>query len=428
MVACRRSGRSDARDNRAVSSLADSSTARPRRASGYAVVLGTYFGARLLDAWFIVVAARRQVPMTKLPPGYHAAVATAHPAGYRDVVTNWDGQWYWDIVLRGYPNTALDASGHPAQTSLAFYPLYPQLCRLLMGATRLPFDIVAPLLSLLLGAAAFVVLFSLLTAVAGRPRALLGTAILSCFVSAPVFQIAYTESLALLLVTTTLLLLRREQYLWALVPVALLGLTRNITLVLVPVMLLHWVVRSRQAGRLRENRIPHWRVAVLVCATGLSATEWPVITAALTGQPKAYFDTLKAWPGFTASPLSPPWLGLIRDAGPAGWVAAGLLVAGLAAVLIRRSALAWGPELWGWAAAYPLYILLATGVSMSILRYSILAFPFVLTVAGNAATQRQRRLRLAVSVAVCVAGLWAQWWWVNTLLVIPPRTHGFVFP
>jgi hypothetical protein len=392
------------------------------------VVLAAYFGARLLDAWFIVVAARRQAPMSRLPPGYHATVPLAHPAGYRDVVTNWDGQWYWDIVLHGYPSTALDASGHPTQSSLAFYPLYPQLCRLLMGLTRLPFDLVAPVLSLVLGAAAFVVLFQLLSAVAGPRRAMLGTALLSCFVSAPVFQIAYTESLALLLLATTLLLLRRQQYLWALIPVALLGLTRNITLVLLPVIALHWVVTTRQTSRRRESGAHHAALAILMGSTVLSAAEWPLITALITGQRRAYFDTLSAWPGFTASPLDPPWLGLVRDAGPTAWLATALLVAGIAALLLRRSAFAWGPEVWGWAAFYPAYVVLATGVSMSILRYFVLAFPYVLVVAGNAVTAGQRRLRTVAVVAVCVAGLCAQWWWVGNLLVIPARTHGFVFP
>ena len=186
--------------------------------AAYATVVALYGVSRAVGAVFIVLGARRQVPVDQLPTGYHSTVPSTLPAGYRDVVTNWDGQWYWDIVLHGYPTSAVDAAGEPVQTSLAFFPLYPTLVRALTAVTGLGFDVVAPTLSLVLGAAAFLVLFVLLRDVVGRTRALLGLAVLTCSVTAPVLQTAYTESLALLLVATPLLLLRRRRYLWAVLP------------------------------------------------------------------------------------------------------------------------------------------------------------------------------------------------------------------
>lgn len=396
--------------------------------SPYAVVLITYVATRLLNAAFIVMSAPRQLTGSQLPPGYHSVVPAGSPAGYSDIVTNWDGQWYWDIVQHGYPGSALDAAGEPTQTSLAFYPLYPTLCRILTQATGLGFEVVAPTLSLLLGAAAFMVLYRLMADVAGRTRALLGVAALSCFVSAPILQAAYTESLALALVALTLLLIRRQHYAWAVLPILLLGLTRNITLALVPVVALHWYCRARAARIGQAPRPRHAAIVMVLVACVAATAEWPMLAALITGEPGAYATTLKAWPGFTSSPLHPPLLDLVRDAGPAGWAVAGLLVALLAALLARPGVRAWGPELWGWAACYPLYIVGVASISLSFLRYFLLAFPFVLAVVPPAATPRQRQVRLVSVTAVCLLGLVTQWWWIANVLVIAPHGHGYAFP
>jgi hypothetical protein len=341
-------------------------------------------------------------------------------------VTTWDAQWYWDIVLHGYPDSAVDAAGQPVQTSLAFFPLYPTVVRALTRVTGLGFDVVAPTLSLLLGAAAFLVLFRLLADVAGRTRALLGLAVLTCFVSAPILQTAYTESLALLLVAATLLLLRQRRYLWALLPVVLLGLTRNITVVLAPVILLHWFVAWRRAGAGAPVR--HGRLAVLLTVSVLAAAEWPLLAGVVTGERDAYFTTMQAWPGYTSSVLHPPWLDMVASSGPVGWLLA-LAFVGLAAALLLRPAIrSWGPELWGWAAVYPAYIFAASGVTLSLLRYLLLAFPYVLVLAPHAPTAASRRLRLTVVVAACLLGLAGQWWWVSSVLVITRRENGFAYP
>ena len=54
-------------------------------------------------------------------------------------MTSWDGQWYWDIAENGYPGSALDDGGRPAQTSLAFFPLYPMVVRAVMQLTGIEF-------------------------------------------------------------------------------------------------------------------------------------------------------------------------------------------------------------------------------------------------------------------------------------------------
>lgn len=398
---------------------------------GDVVAVALFAVTRLVDAAFILIAAPRQVPLSSMPTSYHVVVPPRSPAGYFDVVTNWDAQWYWDIVLHGYPASAVDAAGQPVQTSLAFYPLYPTLVRLGATLTGLDFRYVAPALSLLLGAAAFVVLHRLLRQVAGSRRALLGLAVLGCFVSAPALQIAYTESLALLLLAATLLLLRRRSYGWAVLTVLLLGLTRNISLALTPVVVLHWIVAvrsSRRGGRPPISLREHLGSGALLASTVAAAAEWPALAGVVTGERDAYLTTMKAWPGYSSSVLNPPWLDLVRSSGPMAWVVIIVALLLFGALLATPGARQWGPELWTWTLAYPLYLLAGVGVTTSFLRYLLLCFPFVLFVAAPATTKAQQRAQLAAVSAACLLGLAAQWWWISNCLVLTPTPQGFAYP
>ena len=89
--------------------------------------------------------------------------------------------------------------GRPAQTSLAFFPLYPMVVRAVTQLTGIGFDVAAPTISLAIGAGAVLVVFRLVERCIDRRRALVAVVLLCTFASAPVFQAAYTESLGLLL-------------------------------------------------------------------------------------------------------------------------------------------------------------------------------------------------------------------------------------
>ncbi|KRE57170.1 hypothetical protein [Phycicoccus sp. Soil748] len=408
-----------------------------RAARRYAVPLAVYLLSRVVTTAFILMAVPGRVVRMEDLTGYHSTVTARLPADYGSVVTSWDGQWYWDIVLHGYPSTVVDTGGHAVQSSLAFFPLYPALVKAGMAVTGLGFEVVAPTLSLLLGAAAVLVVFRLLEVVVDRGRALACTALLCCFPATAVLQSAYTESLGLLFVATTLLLLVRRRYLWCLVPVVLLGLTRNITLVLAPVVALHWLVAVRRHRRAlvgphvsTELSPPprHGRLALLVAVCVAATAEWPLLAGALTGDPRAYFTTLAAWPGYTESPLDPPWLGAAGGLGIGGWVGVAVLVLAFVGLLGGRTQRAWGPELWGWTVAYCAYIFLASGVTSSLVRYLMLAFPFGLVLMPPAATAADRRAGTWVVVVFCALELVGQYVWVAKFLVYTGPTGGFGYP
>lgn len=395
----------------------------------FAAPLAIYALTRALSAVFVVLAEPGRVVRMENIPGYHSTVEARLPADYSTVMTSWDGQWYWDIVSHGYPHSAVDAAGVPVQTSLAYFPLYPLLVKGVMAVTGLGFEVVAPTLSLLLGAAAVLVVFRLLEQAVDRSRALACTALLCCFAAAPILQAAYTESLGLLLVATTLLLLLRRRYLWAVLPVVLLGLTRNISLVLAPVIALHWWMRVREGRREGgQPSAPHWRISVLLAATVAATAEWPALTGLITGDPSAYFTTLRAWPGFTTSPFDPPWLDAANSAGPLGWGVVAVLVLAFAAVLGGRVQRSWGPEVWGWTVSYSAYIFLASGVSGSVIRYLLLAFPFGLVLMPPATTRSERRARTVVVAVFCVLGLAGQYLWVSKYLVYAGPAGGWGYP
>lgn len=393
------------------------------------LTLAAYLVPRALNALMILAAAPRQLPASRMPPGYHATATPSVPATFGDVVTNWDGQWYLDIVLHGYPASAFAADGQPAQTSLAFYPLFPSMVRILMEVTGAPFVVVAPVLNLLCGAAAFVVLQRLFASRVGRTRSLLALGALSCFVSAPVLMAAYTEGLALLLVASTLLLLSRRAYLAAVPVVLLLGLTRNIVAPVLLVVAVHGYAAWRGRDSAHGRHATSWgRWTALLATCSVAVLLWPALVGLHTREPAAYFETLSAWPGFSPSLVVPPLLQAVLSGGPPAWLAAVLVLGLLAASVVGRPAGDWGMELRTWAAVYPAYVLWVSSASLSLLRYLLLAFPLALLLAPAASAAGSRRWRLVAWVVSCGVGVALQWWWISSVLVVHAQGSGALYP
>ena len=240
---------------------------------------------RLFDVVFILIAARHQVD---LPKG----------GTYGSVASTWDGQWYLGIATHGYPTTIpRDPGGHTLQNPWGFYPAYPFIVGAIMRISGLAFTVVAPILSFILGAGAVIVLYRLINQASGRLAAS-ATVLLTCtYMAAPAMQIAYTESLALLLVCAVLLLLRNRRYGW-LVPVLLmLALTRAVALVFVPVLVVHGISRYRRRCVEHFPASDRVRVVGLVCLDVAVTGLWPALAAVRTGDPAAYAQTMSSWGG-----------------------------------------------------------------------------------------------------------------------------------
>lgn len=399
-----------------------STALRPALWPWWVQVVAVYGAARAVSAAiFIVVAATQEAnPWTPAAPSY---------AQYTGGM--WDASWYRGISENGYPEGLPRApDGAVQQNAWAFFPLFPALVRW-VTATGLSWDVAAPTLALLLGAAAMLVVHQVVaTAVSVaegraadpathrdahaawlRPLPLATVAVLATFASAPVLQVAYTESLALLLLAAALWCLQRRQYLTAIPVVLALGLTRAVALPLAVAVVAHAVARWRGRDR--------WRIPALLAATLLGGLLWPAIVAARTGELTAYADTQGAWRGRGEVVPLVPWLDVARWLwGDLGLVA----LAGIVALAVWAVASpimgALGPELRWWTAGYLGYLLVAVEPGTSLLRFVLLAFPVAAVLAGWALRRRSWRVWLG---ALLVLGVVGQVGWIGLVWrLVPP--------
>jgi hypothetical protein len=402
------------------------------RASGWpwwVQVVAVYAGSRLLSALVLAVALGRQG--STWTPWWGA-----HRPSYAVFVARWwDGWWYARIAGQGYPATLpQDRHGATAINAWAFYPLYPRAVRVLQDLTGLGWDVLAPAFATVLGAVGMLLVHACVRA--GAPRAvqvrpglpLATVAVLALFPSAIVLGAAYTESLALALLAGALLLLLRRHYLWATVPVALLGFTRAVALPLVLVVLVHALARRRAAGR-AGDRVParQWAsMGVLVAVAGVSGVAWPLIVGAATGVPDAYLRTQEAWR--RPRPMTPlgGWTRL-DTFGTGQLTVVALVLLGLVLLLASRSARRLGPELYAWTVGYLVYLAVVADLISSLIRFVLLAFPLAaVLVAVVPAPPRRARGWLGAVLAVLAVLVVAQVLWALQVWVFVPHETGFL--
>lgn len=380
----------------------------------WARVLAVFLLSRLVTTVILLAAAATQA---------ENAWTGASP-GYLDFARIWDGHWYLIIAARGYPaELPLTADGHVGESAWAFMPVYPVVVRVVMALTGAGFPLAAVAVSVLAALGASLVLYRLMSLVLPAGSALFAVALLCFGPLSPLLQVAYAESLHLLLLATALWLLLRRRY-WMLVPVvAVMSLTRPSGLAFALLLLLHLVVRF--ATRARDPFPLGERVAVVVVGlwTALCGIAWLLIAAIVTGSLTAYTDTELAWrsayigrtelvpftPWFQGADWWLRWIGV--PPGTAPWLGAALvvvLVAGFAVMLLTRPVRRLGVDLRLWLASYALYLLAVFFPQSSTFRLLLPLVPLV----GALAIPRSRLLRAGMLLAgialqvVWVAALW----------------------
>lgn len=386
----------------------------------WAQVLGVYALARAFSALVLLVVARAQV----------ANVWTPASPSYLDYTgLMWDASWYREIAGQGYPaQLPVGADGSVQQNVWAFYPLFPMLVRAVMAVTGAPWRVAAPLLALAIGGAAMVVIHRTVQvgaprAVAARPGLPLATvALVAFFPTAVVLQVAYTESLALLLIASALLLLIRRRYGLTAIVVVALGFTRAVALPMAVVVAVHavsrWRATRRDADRLDRRDVVG--LGALLVAAVVSGLAWPAVSAAVTGRPDAYLATQAAWRARPDVVPVVPWLDVAR------WLVGGwgplVLVVVLAAfvvLLMCPPARRLGPELRAWPAAYLGYLVGVVEPGTSLGRFVLLAFPLGAVTAGMVRAPAGRRRTWVVVVVVVMALLQVGWMWALWRLTPP---------
>jgi hypothetical protein len=383
-----------------------------------------YLALRAVSAVILVAASHRQVPV---------AGWTGPHVGYFDMTVLWDGSWYRTVALHGYPTTLpLDpASGHVAQNAWAFYPLFPLLSRALMDLTGLAFPVVASTLALLCGLGASMLMAQLLAERVGARVALATVAVWAAFPAAVSLQLAYTESIAMLVLCGVLWAVMRRAWLTAAALVLLLGITRPIAAPVAVVIAVALFVRWRGRRTHPISGGEYVRGALALAASGLAAVTWPLIAWAVTGSRTAYTDTMSAWRADGHIVPFTPWLSMstwvFRDYANAdvlGPVALAALAVTLVALPLGPWATRLGPELRTWCLAYPAYLAVVLDPFTSIFRYALPLFPLIAVVLGGGWVRRTARWLWARATVLVAVGVVAQVVWVGTLLVfVPPSDY-----
>jgi hypothetical protein len=382
--------------------------------------LAIFILARIYGVAVITFASRYQVA---LPSPDHPGIYqfSSHPdsPGYLGLITNWDGQWYERLATAGYHLPAAgDLHGTDALRTFAFPPLFPMIIGALMTVTGLGFGVSVTIVNLVAGGAAMVVMFALVERTAGRFAAGVAVLFTNSFVAAPLFQAAYSESIALLLVCTALLLIARRRYGWAVAAVVLLSLTRLVTPPLAVVVIVHAFFRWRGRAQDPIRRGEVVGMAVLAAVSAASVSLWSTITNAITSGVKA----TGADRGNVSSAVVAGRFGWFTNAyehiGRIGVVGVALLVVLFVVLALSPLARTWGVEVRTWFAIYPIYLLVVAGVHAGVLRYLLLAFPLALLMIGSPEPGTILRKRAALVATVCAISLALQIPWVTHALVV----------
>lgn len=379
-----------------------------------ATVSLSYLLFRLFTAIVLIVVSRFQTPVPWTGP---------HP-DYFSMTVLWDGSWYRRIAEHGYPAVLpVDGSGALQQNEWAFYPAFPMLSRALMKVTGLGFPVVGSTLALLLGVIGAGLMAVLLRDRVGPKVALAAVCVYASSPPSPTLQIAYTESMAILLLCAVLLALSHERWLIAGGFALVTGLARPIALPLGLVALvavyLRWRRRSADPLRRRE-----WvSMGVTLAGCGAAGLIWPVLVWWGTGSSTAYTDTMSTWRGVGKVVPFRPWLGAGEYVfGPAlGLYGLAVIGLGLLAVVFGPWARALGPQLRAWCLAYPAYLVAVLDPWTSIYRYLLPLFPLGAIMIGGAwVGGRDRHVNVRTVVLVLLGLAWQIWWVWELLRFVPP--------
>lgn len=396
----------------------------PGRVSVAALVV--YLLSRCVSTGYLLIARGQQEP-------YPRWTGEDGEVGLLDMSVLWDGSWYRAIAEDGYPSELpLHEDGTVRQNQWAFYPLFPVLSRILMIIPGVDFRLAGTVVALVAGAGAAVLMARLFARYTPAPLAVAAVGVWAVQPAAPTMQVAYTESLATLVLVAALTALVDRRW-YAVAGLAfVLGLTRPITLpfALVVGLVFLWEARRWWQGRERDPRdlIPPLLATVIAGASGLM---WATIVGIGTGVPDGYPQTMAAWRASGEIVPFRPWIDntailLFRDA-ESPRVLAALAVGALAVFLVAAAAGPWAarlpPELRLWMVAYPAYLAAVLDVGTSLIRYAVPLFPLALVLIGGGLRRPPRWWPLLAGVVV-LALVWLQYRWTLGLFVfVPPSDY-----
>lgn len=326
----------------------------------------------------------------------------AHGQGqtYFEFVSRWDGAYYLDIARHGYTRDIL-VDGALANRNWAFYPLYPLLVSSCATLTGVDTAVMAPFVSWTAAAVGIVMMHVMVTRHLDAWHAKVATLLVSTAAAAPVFQMAYAEGLAFLLLLVAFDMLLRQRFGFLVVVITLLALCRPICLPFAAVITTHGLVRwNRSQGGERL------KLAALAAYSAALSGLWPLVSGLATGVPDVYLRTMALW---ERADVGRSWF--LQTVGhPLGWVLL-VLMATVPLWLAVRFLPDHAPlEFRAWIPLYSTFIVFAAYPSSSTLRYLLLMWPVALVPAklGRHATW--------LTWVIAAMGLVTQYLWIRYLV------------
>jgi len=274
---------------------------------------------------------------------------------------SWDSSAYKLLAEDGYPvPLPRDDEGYVTANRWAFLPVFPYVVKGVVAVTGFAYYPTAVVIATIFGLAACLVLYRLVvarsTAFAAR-----WSVILFCFGPLGfVLQVAYAETLFLLLLFASLLALVRRHYLLMIPLGVVAAFTRPGVLALALALLVHLVVRF---VRRREDPLRHVEAASIIAAglfIAAAGAAWPYIAGWATGEPDAYLQSeLAFWVGLIGrqesfAPFTPWFLMGWTFLGIAGVILAIVVPAAFGVWMWRARSL--GNELRAWGVSYGIYL------------------------------------------------------------------------
>jgi hypothetical protein len=329
-----------------------------------------------------------------------------------------DGVWYLGIAHHGYgPPPPIGADGaYTHLTSLAFFPLYPLLIRVVAFA-GIPYLGAALFVTTVAGAVAAVAIVEWARPVVGDRGAVLLLGSWELLPSSIVLSMAYAEGLFVAAAACCLLALQRRRWLLAGIGAAIGGLTRPTGGCLVLAVAVAAAVELRRhrrvaPGTATQDGPPVIRLvgAFVLAVAGLAA---PLIhVASVTGRIDGWFWLERTvWnSGFDAGWSALHSLGQLVTGGRAAHrlpeiVAAAMIVATVSiAVWFRSSRVRLDPPAAAYSVAAAVLALGERGYFYVKPRLLFVAFPALVPVAAGIAAQPRRRL-VFLGIPVALASL-----------------------
>jgi hypothetical protein len=259
----------------------------PARQSGLRAALGVYAQSRLLTLIVATVAGMRV------------------GVGPVALLNRWDSGWFLRVVEEGYPQDVPTVAGHAVESTLAFFPLFPLLIKVLAFLSPLSNAVAGIAVSVAAGAVTVVVVHRLALRLTGDPgRALRAVTLWAFFPGSMVLSMPYSEGVMVALAALCLVALLDERWWTAGLCAALASFSRASALALVPVCLWQAAVVIRRDGfRLRPL------VAPLLAPLGTVA--YFLYLWIHTGDPLTYLHAEAAWNsglhGFGEPALTMAW-------------------------------------------------------------------------------------------------------------------------